>query len=59
MVQNLVAAFSLLIGLAGLTLTYASHRQKFQRDREQERRASALSQLMVTTRAQGGGVSGA
>ncbi|WKU48050.1 hypothetical protein Q3V23_30560 [Streptomyces sp. VNUA116] len=35
MVQNLVAVFSLLIGLAGLTLSYATHRQKV-REEEQE-----------------------
>jgi hypothetical protein len=37
MVQNLVAVFSLLIGAAGLMLSYAGHRQKVRQD-EQERR---------------------
>ncbi|MFJ9819693.1 hypothetical protein ACIRU3_31410 [Streptomyces sp. NPDC101151] len=36
MVQNLIAAFSLLIGLAGLTLTYAAHRQKGRQDSQTE-----------------------
>ncbi|GGQ33086.1 hypothetical protein [Streptomyces roseolilacinus] len=35
MVQNLVAVFSLLIGLAGLTLSYAAHRQKVRQDRQE------------------------
>ncbi|MFF0204242.1 hypothetical protein [Streptomyces sp. NPDC005017] len=39
MVQNLVAVFSLLVGLAGLALSYAGHRQKVRQERESTRRA--------------------
>lgn len=35
MVQNLIAVFSLLIGLAGLTVSYAAHRQKVRQDRQE------------------------
>ncbi|MFE0647562.1 hypothetical protein ACFVZH_03090 [Streptomyces sp. NPDC059534] len=35
MVQNLVAVFSLLTGLVGLTLSYAAHRQKVREGRQE------------------------
>lgn len=35
MVQNLVAVFSLLTGLVGLTLSYAAHRQKVRENRQE------------------------
>ncbi|MEU9158130.1 hypothetical protein AB0D59_48295 [Streptomyces sp. NPDC048417] len=35
MVQNLIAAFSLLIGMAGLTLSYAAHRQKVRQESQE------------------------
>ncbi|MFE2543592.1 hypothetical protein [Actinacidiphila glaucinigra] len=41
MVQNLVAVFSLLIGLAGLTLSYMAHRQTVRQDEQESARRAA------------------
>ena len=44
MLQNLVAVLSLLVGLAGLTLSFAAHRQKVRQEgREAELRAEELA----------------
>ncbi|WP_208637204.1 hypothetical protein, partial [Streptomyces swartbergensis] len=46
MLQNLMAVFSLLVGLAGLTLSYAAHRQKVRQEgQEAELRAQELARL--------------
>ncbi|MDF3149219.1 hypothetical protein, partial [Streptomyces sp. T21Q-yed] len=46
MVQNLVAVFSTLIGLAGLVLSYAGHRQKVRQEaQESARRAEELRSI--------------